>query len=298
MTMAETSLPKPAALPAASAVSISSNPYVGPRPFEREEEHLFFGRDREARDLISLIIANRVFVLYSQSGAGKSSLLNTKIIIGLEKVHCSVLPIARVQGKVPASANEPEIRNIFSLNAILSLRGAAKDVAIGSLSKMSVVEFVETIHTNMADDDEPIVLVFDQFEELFAFYEHRWPDRAVFLREITDALEKFPELKVVFSLREDYIAKLDAYCGMFPNKLRAVPPREIAGSRGDRGHLQSGPSQRSPLRHRSCPGDRPGSARDSLAGHTGKARNGAGRVCRTRSASGRLLESLEQCSRV
>jgi hypothetical protein len=32
-------------------------PYVGPRPFEKDEERLFFGRDREARDLVSLIIA-------------------------------------------------------------------------------------------------------------------------------------------------------------------------------------------------------------------------------------------------
>ena len=34
-------------------------PYVGPRPFGRDEKDLFFGRDREARDLCSLVVAIR-----------------------------------------------------------------------------------------------------------------------------------------------------------------------------------------------------------------------------------------------
>ena len=28
------------------------NPYVGPRPFERQEENIFFGRDREVSELL------------------------------------------------------------------------------------------------------------------------------------------------------------------------------------------------------------------------------------------------------
>jgi WD40 repeat protein len=214
MTVAESALQQ-------GTAPVSSGPYVGPRPFERSEEHLFFGRDREARDLVSLIIANRVFVLYSQSGAGKSSLLNTKIVGGLEKANCRVLPIARVQGQLPAGAVDAGIRNIFSLNAIVSMGGAGPNADIESLSQTSIAEFVAAVDADRADHEEPIVLIFDQFEELFSFYEFRWPDRAVFLREIIEALDKIPELKVVFSLREDYIAKLDSYGGQFPNRLRA-----------------------------------------------------------------------------
>ena len=50
------------------------NPYPGPRPFESEESEIFFGRAREVRELVSLITAHRVVLLYAQSGAGKTSL--------------------------------------------------------------------------------------------------------------------------------------------------------------------------------------------------------------------------------
>ena len=35
----------------------ASNPYIGPRSFTRKERELFFGRDREARELLSLVIS-------------------------------------------------------------------------------------------------------------------------------------------------------------------------------------------------------------------------------------------------
>ena len=55
----------------------STNPYVGPRTFQKNEGHLFFGRDRETRDLLSLVSAEKLVLFYAQSGAGKSSLINT-----------------------------------------------------------------------------------------------------------------------------------------------------------------------------------------------------------------------------
>ena len=50
-------------------------PYVGPRPFDREDRARFFGRDHEAR---MLRVARRrapLVLLYAASGAGKTSLL-------------------------------------------------------------------------------------------------------------------------------------------------------------------------------------------------------------------------------
>jgi hypothetical protein len=56
------------------------NPYVGPRTFVEAQRRLFFGRDREARDLTARIVAERLLLFYAQSGAGKSSLLNARVI--------------------------------------------------------------------------------------------------------------------------------------------------------------------------------------------------------------------------
>ena len=88
-------------------------PYVGPRPFEGTEDRLFFGRDREVRDVTSLIIANQVFVLYSPSGAGKSSLLNTKVTHGLEKAGFLVFPASRVQGQFQRQLQMPRYETFF-----------------------------------------------------------------------------------------------------------------------------------------------------------------------------------------
>ena len=49
------------------------NPYVGPRAFQTGEK--LYGRDREVRELLDLLIAERIVLLFSPSGAGKSSLI-------------------------------------------------------------------------------------------------------------------------------------------------------------------------------------------------------------------------------
>ena len=75
------------------------NPYVGPRTFQREDRDLFFGRDREARDLMALVTSERLILFYAQSGTGKSSILNTRLVPELEDNGFEVLPIGRIQGE-------------------------------------------------------------------------------------------------------------------------------------------------------------------------------------------------------
>ena len=62
-------------------------PYIGPRPFDRndKDKKRFFGRDYEADEIISLILGHRLVLVYAQSGAGKTSILNAKISPMLEE---------------------------------------------------------------------------------------------------------------------------------------------------------------------------------------------------------------------
>lgn len=60
--------------------SFIANPYVGPRTFSYEERHLFFGREREARDILARALSERLLLFYAQSGAGKSSSLHTRLV--------------------------------------------------------------------------------------------------------------------------------------------------------------------------------------------------------------------------
>ena len=98
---------------------IVENPYVGPRTFSRQERDRFFGREQEARDLFSLVVSERLVLFYAQSGAGKSSLINTRLIPLLEEANYEVLPPGRVTGELPAGLNQ--VQNIFAFNLMVSL---------------------------------------------------------------------------------------------------------------------------------------------------------------------------------
>lgn len=105
-----------------------ANPYVGPRPFEPEDRNRFFGRDGEASEVVSLVIAHRVLLLYAQSGAGKSSLINAGIIPRLkEEEDFQVLPSARVRGLVPEDIPHQGISNLYAFNTLLSWAGPEFD---------------------------------------------------------------------------------------------------------------------------------------------------------------------------
>ncbi len=98
--------------------SYTDNPYVGPRTFETRHRHLFFGRKREARDLLSLVIAERTALFFAQSGAGKSSLINAGLIPDLQREGFEVLPVGRVGGDLPPGI---EVSNVYVYNLLLSL---------------------------------------------------------------------------------------------------------------------------------------------------------------------------------
>lgn len=217
----------------------TGNPYVGPRPFTQRERNLFFGRDREANDLIPLVISERLVLFYAQSGAGKSSLINARLIPGLVERNFIVLPVARVSGQV---LNDEQVDNIFVYNLLHSLeKGEMDKAASQNLAQMSLqhflseMEFVETTEPAERLDDaavpvdapqvidgvRPMALIIDQFEEIFTTHPEAWNQRGPFFEQLCDAMEADPYLWVVLTMREDYVAALDPYAYLLPGRLQA-----------------------------------------------------------------------------
>ena len=56
-------------------------PYVGPRSFGRtvEDQARFFGRNQETEEIITHISSHQILLVYAQSGAGKTSILNAQV---------------------------------------------------------------------------------------------------------------------------------------------------------------------------------------------------------------------------
>jgi len=202
-------------------VKAARNPYVGPRPFEAQEADLFFGREHEANQLLALITARPVVLLFSPSGAGKTSLLNTRILPGLLQEGFQILPAARVGGMLPADVEEAEIANIYTFSTL-----SYWDQEHGSahkLAEMRLVDFLEGLEHPLNDLGEPVprLAIWDQFEELFSTHLERWRDREDFFSQLADALEEDPLLSVVLSLREEYLGQLEVYAPLLPDRLRA-----------------------------------------------------------------------------
>jgi hypothetical protein len=61
-----------------------SKPYKGAESYQIEDGEVFYGRELDANQLIAKILSSRFTLLHAQSGAGKTSLLNARIIPGLE----------------------------------------------------------------------------------------------------------------------------------------------------------------------------------------------------------------------
>jgi WD40 repeat protein len=196
-----------------------TNPYPGPRPFELAERDFFFGREREALDLISLLIAHKNVLLFAQSGAGKTSLLNAKLIPRLEQRGISVLPPARVSGSIPTSQSGNLAANVYVLAVALSW---LRDVSPEKLGSATISELLAAVPRRKDAEGEDVVrvAVFDQFEELFFTHPEKWDQRKQFMEQVAEALEADAVLRVLFIVREDYLASVDSIAEPLPERLR------------------------------------------------------------------------------
>jgi hypothetical protein len=204
---------------------MKNNPYIGPRPFERSERDRFFGRARETRDLLSLILAERVVVFYAPSGAGKTSLLNTQIIPALQQEGFTVLPVARVGGAASRGMNA-SINNSFVFSALLSLAGSQGEMS--QLRSQTLSSFLAPV----ADGEHPPIIIFDQFEEIFTTHHEHRQDARGFFEQLRDALQAIPKLGVVLVMREDHVTDLEPYAPLLPKRLKTRFRMDLPGYDG------------------------------------------------------------------
>jgi WD40 repeat protein len=196
-----------------SGPASSANPFVGPRPFEAGER--LYGREREIGELHLRLNAERIVLLHSPSGAGKTSL-----------VQAGLLP--RLAGSFdvwgPTRVNtEPEISagiNRYTLSAIRgfdvqvpeSLRQPAEALAGQTLSGY----FGKRPRRRSAPPNT--VLLFDQFEEILTIDPQAFDAKHEFFDQLGYLLRD-TRVWALFMLREDYLAPLDPFARQVPTYL-------------------------------------------------------------------------------
>jgi signal transduction histidine kinase len=193
------------------------SPYVGQRPYERREQHLFFGRETEAAQAEPLLEGG--FLLIGAARVGKSSFLNAAVLPLLENAGIEALPVARMN---PDTINGAQPANIFTYCALMG--GLIRRTREGSRKAAAM-----TLSDVLAPlPDRPRALIFDQAETLFSRFPHRWRDRDHFFEQVAEALAAQAGLRVIFALREEALAGVADYAnalgitGQF--RLRGLRP--------------------------------------------------------------------------
>ncbi len=206
-----------------SSMNPKINPYVGPRAFETGEK--LYGRDRESRELLDLLIAERIVLLHSPSGAGKSSLVQAGVIPSLREQGFRVLPLVRVNLEPPPNLLHNDRFNRYSFSVLLSLEEILPEdqhSSLEALASMSLEEylkdFIQKIHKPDDSDTDSAILILDQFEEVLTVDATDREAKLAFFAQLGAALRERSRW-ALFVMREDYLPALDPFVRPIPTRL-------------------------------------------------------------------------------
>lgn len=149
------------------------NPFPGLRPFSFGDRKNFFGRKEQVKDVVNKISNERFIAITSPSGTGKSSLVNAGIIPciseGSNNDDESLWKIISIRpGTSPLKCLSAEITRIISNSGLKDNEAGQTDRDSGLL-RSSPEGLAEAVKQITADGFEKILLIIDQFEDIFLF---------------------------------------------------------------------------------------------------------------------------------
>ncbi len=190
------------------AREIPGAPYPGLRAFSNLDHLLFFGRETETQDLLRLLRAHPFLALIGSSGSGKSSLVYAGLIPALRESH----------------AFGPGNWLVRDLRPGPDPLGALRIALAGDPLQPS-----ETVPALLAaqDHSERLLLVVDQFEELFTVTK----ENATSFQNALLGLTRQDGVRVVITVRADFYPSLMS-SALWPeireNRYEVLPLGEAA----------------------------------------------------------------------
>ncbi|HGA3039174.1 hypothetical protein I5L12_00865 [Serratia marcescens] len=181
-------------------------PYVGPSPFSAEQT--LFGRDADIEQLQWRLISDRIIVLYSPSGAGKTSLLMAKNgLLSTLTTLFHVLPVLR-------------IAQAYDTDPVNSLLQRLDQDSFGPLRPDdTLLTYFNRIPLPESDPPKRLLLVLDQFEEVLTGNVPSEKQKAFFqqLKELLSNDDR--TIWLIISMREEYFSWLDDFRDDIPTRL-------------------------------------------------------------------------------
>ncbi|HEY5729789.1 MAG TPA: BMP family ABC transporter substrate-binding protein [Anaerolineales bacterium] len=183
-----------------------TNPFKGLRPFNESDEENFFGRETLVQQLLARLgeggELSRFLGVIGPSGSGKSSVVRAGLIPALRR---GGLPgsenwfvVDMLPGTHPFEELEASLLRV-AINPPESLLSQLKDGSRGLL---------RAVHRILpADNSVELVLVIDQFEEIFTLVQDE-AERALLLESLANAvMDERSRLRVIVTLRADFTDK-------------------------------------------------------------------------------------------
>ena len=225
------------------------NPFPGLRPFEPDEDHLFFGREKEIDELLRRLRANRFLSVVGTSGSGKSSLVRSGLIPSLQSGFMvkagSTWRVATFRpgedpiGHLAAVLNRSDVLGNM-LGSELELASTNR-VLLEATLRRSTRGLVDAVRQARIPREDNLLVIVDQFEELFRFRRSRQIENSrneavAFVKLLLEATQQQEApIYVVLTMRSDFIGD----CMEYPGLPEAVNAGQYLVPRMTRDELRS-----------------------------------------------------------
>jgi tetratricopeptide (TPR) repeat protein len=206
-----------------------SNPFPGLRPFETEEYYLFFGREGQSNELLKRLQANRFVAVIGTSGSGKSSLVRAGLLPilfgGLMTSAGSSWRVAIIR---PGNNPTGNLARALSSHSVFGIAKEKDAELLASDTEMTLrrssLGLVEAVRHAKMQPQENLLIVVDQFEELFRIKQTKGKNNseaeaAAFVKLLIEAIQQTElPIYVVLTMRSDYLGE----CAQFRDLPEAI----------------------------------------------------------------------------
>jgi transcriptional regulator with XRE-family HTH domain len=177
-------------------------PYMGLRAFEYDDAALYFGRETQVRDVLAGLVGVRFVAVVGASGSGKSSFVRAGLLARIGAAAANGGVSARI---VLLTPGEHPLEQLAS----------AVSAAIGDVARLLARDLradPDMLRRAIAHGgDDRLVVVVDQFEELFTLCAHE-DERRCFVDALIAAWrDPASSVVVIVALRADFYGRMAAY---------------------------------------------------------------------------------------